>query len=164
MTGYLLLCAVLVFLCGCGTPQSVPASASQPAAEKFPVEKVMSGERIHAGERLASGYIEALNRSLTTGDFAFLKKVLPAKIDEKRALKIFESMRTGLARYGKLSDCRYLTRLDCTLYTDYIWKYKFIRKTGDPRMPEQIFEVLYRVRVIHPGKAPVIVKADFMFK
>ena len=54
--------------------------------------------------------------------------------------------------------------LDCTLFNDFLWKFRFVKETGDPRMPQQVYEALYRVRVIHPDKEPMIASADFLFR
>ena len=93
-----------------------------------------------------------------------MKKVLPPKLVSPRAEEIFKNMRMGLAQYGTLESCVYYGMLDCTFYVDHLWKYRFVKETGDPRLPRRSFEVLYRVRVIHPEKTPLIVKADFMFR
>jgi hypothetical protein len=47
---------------------------------------------------------------------------------------------------------------------DHLWKYRFVKNTGDSRLPQQSFEVLYRIRLIHPEKSPQIINADFIFR
>ena len=144
---------------GCRT--APPEEAKTPS---LPVEKSLSSQRREAAKKLAQAYIAGQNEALRTGSFAPLKKVLPEKLVSKKAEEIFEAMRKGLARFGALEACTYHGVLDCTFFNDFLWKYKFVRETGDPRMPRQIYEVLYRVRVIHPEEKPVIIKADFMFR
>jgi len=156
-----LLSALLfsLLLCGCrGTPQE---EVKKPA---LPVEKSLSSQRREAARQLAQAYIDAQNEALRTGTFSPLKKVLPEKLVSKKAEEIFEAMRKGLARFGTLEECTYAGMLDCTFFNDFLWKYRFVKETGDPRMPRQIYEALYRVRVIHPEEKPVIIKADFMFR
>ena len=149
-------------LCGCGTTGKRPEEAS--GNKKFPVERVLSGERRDASRRLAEAYIAGLTEALRSGKFAHLKKVLPSKLVSPKAEEIFNAMKKGLSRFGALESCTYYGMLDCTLFNDFLWKFRFVKPTGDPRMPQQIYEALYRVRVIHPDKEPMIASADFLFR
>ena len=156
-TVFLLL---LVLLCGCcGTRQ-----AKTTANDKSPVEKSFTQERKDASFQLAQKYINALNTSLKTGDFSHIRKELPSKGTSQNAKKIFENLQKRIAYLGKLESCVHTDTLDCTLFVDYLWKYRFIKQTGDPRLPDQCYEVLYRIRVIYPDKSPRIIAADFLFK
>ncbi|MBQ7207285.1 MAG: hypothetical protein IJS01_05755 [Lentisphaeria bacterium] len=148
-------------LCGCAAGKLSPSASGN---EKFPVERTLSGERRDAALRLADAYIGGLTGALVSGEFAPLKKVLPKKLVSPKAEEIFNAMKAGLARFGKLESCTYYGMLDCTLFNDFLWKFRFVKETGDPRMPQQVYEVLYRVRVIHPEEKPVIIKADFLFR
>ena len=149
-------------LCGCGTTGKHSEDAS--GGKKFPVERVLSGERRDASGRLAEAYMAGLTEALRSGNFAPLKKVLPPKLVSPKAEEIFNAMKTGLARFGTLESCTYYGMLDCTLFNDFLWKFRFVKPTGDPRMPQQIYEALYRVRVIHPAGEPMIASADFLFR
>jgi hypothetical protein len=148
-------------LCGCAAGKPSPDDSGN---EKFPVERTLTGERRDAARRLADAYIGGLTEALTSGEFAPLEKVLPAKLVSPKAREIFNAMKTGLARFGKLESCTYYGMLDCTLFNDFLWKFRFVKETGDPRMPQQVYEALYRVRVIHPDKEPMIASADFLFR
>lgn len=148
-------------LCGCAAGKP---SENASGNGKFPVERTVTGERRDAARRLADAYISGLNEALRSGEFAPLEKVLPKKLVSPKAKEIFNAMKTGLARFGKLENCTYYGMLDCTLFNDFLWKFRFVKETGDPRMPQQVYEVLYRVRVIHPDKEPMIASADFLFR
>ena len=154
------LLLLTVLLCGCYG--SHPAKTA--ANDKYPVEKSFTAERKNASFQLAQKYINALNTSLKTGDFSHIKKELPPKRTSQGARKIFENLRKRIATLGKLESCVHTGSLDCTLFVDHLWKYRFIKKTGDPRLPDQCYEVLYRIRVIYPDKSPRIIAADFLFK
>ena len=156
-TVFLLL---VVLLCGCRGTQPVKTAAS----DKYPVEKTFTAERKTASFQLAQKYINALNASLKTGDFNHIKKELPSKGTSPGAGKIFENLKKRISSLGSLESCVYAGTLDCTLFVDHLWKYRFIKKTGDPRLPEQRYEVLYRIRVIYPDKSPRIITADFLFR
>ena len=151
-------CLLSLPLCGCRT---APEETKGPA---LPVKKSLSGQRREAARKLAQAYIDAQNEALRTGSFSPLKKVLPEQLVSKKAEEIFEAMKKGLARFGAIEECTYAGMLDCTFFNDFLWKYRFVKETGDPRMPRQIYEALYRVRVIHPEKKPAIIKADFLFR
>lgn len=151
---------LLVLLCGCYGTQPV----STVSDKKYPVEKSFTKERKSASFKLAQNYINALNASLTTGDFSHIKKELPTKGTSKNAETIFSNLKKRIDSLGKLESCVYFSTLDCTLFADHLWKYRFIKKTGDPRLPEQCYEVLYRIRVIYPDKSPKIIAADFLFR
>lgn len=154
------LLLLLVLFCGCRSTQPEKTAANN----KYPVEKSFTAERKSASFQLAQKYINALNTSLKTGEFSHIRKELPSKGTSRSAGKIFENLKKRIAVLGKLESCVHIDTLDCTLFVDYLWKYRFTRKTGDPRLPEQRYEVLYRIRVIYPDKSPRIIAADFLFK
>ena len=154
-----ILC-LLVLLCGCRS-----FNGEKNAAEhKFPVDKSFNAERKAASLKLAQNYIDALNLSLKTGEFSHLKKVLPTRNASPQAARIFTALKKRIDSLGTLESCTPAGLLDCTLFVDYLWKYRFVKPTGDPRLPQQAYEVLYRVRVIHPDQSPGIVAADFLFR
>lgn len=151
---------LFVLLCGCrgtGTEKSA-------AGLKYPVDKTFDAGRKQASLLLAQNYINAQNSALKTGDFEQMKKVLPKKGVSPRAKAIFEDLKKRVAALGRLESCSYFGVLDCTLFVDHFWKYRFVRPTGDPRHPEQCYEVLYRIRVIYPDKSPQVITAGFLFK
>ena len=154
-----ILC-LLVLLCGC---RSFNDEKKAPE-HKFPVDKTFNAERKAASLKLAQNYIDALNLSLKTGEFSHLKKVLPARSSSPQAAKIFSALKKRIDSLGTLESCTPAGSLDCTLFVDHLWKYRFSKPTGDPRLPQQVYEVLYRVRVIHPDKSPGIIAADFLFR
>ena len=154
-----ILC-LLVLLCGCRSTDDGKKSD----AIKFPVDKSFNAERKTASLKLAQNYIDGLNNSLKTGDFSHLKKVLPSRNASPQAAKIFEALKKRIDSLGTLESCEIYGTLDCTLFVDHLWKYRFVKPTGDPRLPQQAYEVLYRVRIIHPDKVPRIVSADFLFR
>lgn len=155
-----LLFLLSVLFCGCRGTQEVKTDVNN----KYPVEKTFTAERKAASFQLAQNYINALNASLKTGDFSHIKKALPSKGTSPGAEKIFEKLKKRIASLGRQESCVYAGMLDCTLFVDHLWKFRFTRKTGDSRMPEQRYEVLYRIRVIYPDKAPRIISADFLFR
>ena len=154
--------SLFFLLCGCGTAEKRPEAVA--GDKKFPVGRTLSGDRRDAARRLADAYIAGLTEALRSGKFAPLKKVLPTKLVSPKAEEIFNAMKTGLSRFGTFENCTYAGMLDCTLFNDFLWKFRFVKPTGDPRMPQQIYEVLYRVRIIHPDREPMIVSADFLFR
>lgn len=151
---------LLVLLCGCRSFDS----EKKVTENKFPVDKTFNAERKAASLQLAQNYIEALNQSLKTGEFSHLQKVLPPRSSSPQAAKIFAALKKRIDSLGTLESCTSYGSLDCTLFVDHLWKYRFVKSTGDPRLPQQAYEVLYRVRVIHPDKSPGIVAADFLFR
>ncbi|MBE6394575.1 MAG: hypothetical protein E7044_11045 [Lentisphaerae bacterium] len=154
------LLLLMVLLCGCYGTKPVKTNAN----DKYPVEKSFTAERKNASFQLAQKYINALNTSLETGDFSHIKKELPSKGTSPGARKIFENLKKRIASLGSRESCVYAGTLDCTLFVDHLWKYRFIKKTGDSRLPDQCYEVLYRIRVIYPDKSPRIIAADFLFR
>ena len=151
---------LLVLLCGCRSFNS----EKKVTENKFPVDKTFNAERRAASLKLAQNYIDALNLSLKTGEFSHLQKMLPSRSASPRAAKIFNALKKRIDSLGTLESCTPCGTLDCTLFVDYLWKYRFVKPTGDPRLPQQVYEVLYRVRVVHPDKSPGIVAADFLFR
>ena len=148
--------------CGCRHGEAEKTPPGSPS--DFPYEKTFTAERKTAARQLAQNYINALNEALKSGEFAPMKKVLPPKLISPKAEEIFKAMRTALSKYGTLESCEYYGELDCTFFVDHLWKFCFSKATGDSRLPRQRFEVLYRIRTIHPEKKPLIVKADFMLR
>lgn len=149
----------IILLCGCSSTEKSPVKATG-----YPVEKAFNDERKTASFKLAENYIGALNTALKTGDFAHIRKVLPSRGTAPGAGKIFQNLKKRIDSLGRMESCTYNGVLDCTLFVDHLWKYRFIKPTEDPRLPEQCYEVLYRVRVIYPDKAPKIITADFLFR
>ena len=156
-TVFLLL---LILLCGCRAARTEKTTEN----DKYPVEKTFTAERKNVSFQLAQSYINALNTSLKTGDFSHIRKELPSKRTSPGAKKIFENLKKRIESLGRQESCTYAGTLDCTLFVDHLWKYRFLKKTGDPRFPEQCYEVLYRIRVIYPDKSPRIIAADFLFR
>ena len=155
----ILILLLTALLCGCtGT------EAGKKTQTGYPVEKAFNNERKTAAFQLAQNYIDALNTALKTGDFAHIKKALPSRGTAPGAAKIFQNLKKRIDTLGRLESCTYNGVLDCTLFVDHLWKYRFIKPTDDPRLPEQCYEVLYRVRVIYPDKSPKIITADFLFR
>ena len=154
-----ILC-LLALLCGCRST----VAPEKNTEVKFPVEKSFDAERKTASLKLAQAYMDGLNAALKSGEFDHLKKVLPVQSASLRAKKVFEALKKRTASLGTLESCTFFNSLDCTLFVDHLWKYRFVKPTGDPRLPQQVYEVLYRVRVIHPEKSPRIIAADFLFR
>lgn len=156
---YITLCSVTVAaVCGCRSAEK----QQPPAAQNFPVEKALNEQRRMQARQLAQNYMDALNKSLHTGEFSYLAKELPRKLVSGRAKEIFHAMRKALERYGRMESCTFFGSLNGTLYADFLWKYRFVKPTGSAELPDQTVELLYRVRVIHPEQKPVIIKADFL--
>ena len=151
----LFFCAVL---CGC---TAVPAKKEQTPE---PAKLAMNAPRKNAARQKADSYVQAMEKSLRSGEFSFLEKELPPEIPRDRAKKIFDAMKKGVAKFGTLQKTAYVCSLDCTFYMDYFWKFTFSRSTGNPKLPEQKFEALYRIRVIHPETQPLIASADFFLR
>ena len=151
----LFFCAVL---CGC---TAIPEKNTQTPE---PSKLAMNSPRKNAARQKAESYVQAMEKALRSGTFSFLEKELPPEIPRDRAKKIFDAMKKGVAKFGTLQETAYVCSLDCTFYVDHFWKFTFSRDTGDPKLPKQKFEALYRVRVIHPKNQPLIASADFFLR
>ena len=151
----LFFCALF---CGC---TAVPEKTEHTPA---PAELAMNAARKNAARQKADSYVQAMEKALRSGEFAFLEKELPPEIPRDRAKKIFDAMKKGVAKFGILQKTAYVCSLDCTFYMDYFWKFTFTGTTADTKLPGQKFEALYRVRVIHPKTKPLIASADFFLR
>ena len=169
MKRVVLLAVSLLFLTfGCSSVQESPEKAA-PAKEKLtapdlPIERAFTPEKQAAAQKLVENYVNALQQAIETKDFAKLQTVLPKKIDQDRAKGIFDAMLTGLNKFGKLQKVERIGILNGTWVEDYLYRFRFVRKTNSPALQEQVFEALYRIKVVCPDQKPMIIKAEFNFK
>ena len=106
---------------------------SPPAAET---------ERLrHGSEQLGAGILRAVQQA----DFAALRRNTPGELSERITEADFlTSCRNFEAKFGKLTESRFLTALDTPAFCNLIWVTTFVRKgkNGDEIRRQLLFRVV----------------------